>query len=204
MPRKKQQTKYLSDSTFTFGDTAIVMFRTAYLNYEFVMHLNTTYNLNLSRVIDIEMSDGSHPCFCFYSEKRRLAFVMLEKPATGTPDKSFVYYDKMLLIRGRDAFDMQQYIFETTQNTLAEPDQLNMLEHRRWVLYNKFSQNIFDTDTFSFNKGREVYTSLFDGDFEDMPKPLTAYIKVLKKFLTETFETLEYMLCMDDIYSSIE
>lgn len=196
MPRKKP-TQFLPDATFTFEDTAVLMFRTSYINYQFVMGLNKAYQLQLSRVDDLDLNGVPYPCFSWGDEYGHLAYVVIERSATNPTDRIFDFYDKMLLVRGFRSWEIQDNIFRDINEGMAEPPSSELLEHRRWVLANSFKQGIFGVDTFGFSRRKGNSTSLYSGPAESMPKPTATYLNRLHKYLETTFDTLQWHLCED-------
>lgn len=196
MPRKKP-TQFLPDATFTFEDTAVLMFRTSYLNYQFVMGLNKAYGLELSRVNDMELNETAYPCYSFNDDYGHLAYVMIERSGAGVSDRIFDYYDKMLLVRGFCCWEIQKRVYSDIVEGVPEPPASDLLEHRRWLLSNGFRQGIFGVDTFGFSRRRGNTTSLYTGPAETMPKPTATYLNRLHKFLEATFDTLQWHLCED-------
>lgn len=196
MPRKKSS-QFLPDATFSFEDTAVLMFRTSYLNYQFVMGLNKTYQLQLSRVDDLDLNDIPYPCFSYNDEYGHLAYVVIERSASYPGDRIFEYYDKMLLVRGFRSWEIQNHIFLDINEGKVEPPSSELLEHRRWVLANSFKKDIFGVDTFGFSRRRGTNTSLHTGPAENMPKPTATYLNRLHKYLETTFDTLQWHLCED-------
>lgn len=218
MATKKKNTTFLPDARFSLADTAVLMFRTSFVNYEFVMHLNESFGLKLARVRvecynpdnwgvqteDLCLVDGIHPLYSYYQESSRMAFVLIDKPLMQKGYNYFNFYDKMLLIKGRDAWKMMETIYAASVANAVEPEPQNLLDYRRWVLCNQMSTGIFSTDTFDFRKSTVPATSLFDGDAAKMPKSVATYLKNLKAFLVDTFKTLETYICEEDSDTSFE
>jgi len=196
MTRKKPKL-FLPDATFTFEDTAVLLFRTSYMNYQFIMEINKAYGLEMARVDDIELDGVLYPCFSYNNEYARMAYVMIEKSASGPSNRIFDYYAKMLLMRGPQAWTFQQQVYDNMTEGLPEPDSSDLLEHRRWLLANSFKQGIFVVDTFGFRRRQGDTTSLYTGPAEAMPKATATFLNRLRKFLDGTFETLQWHLCDD-------
>ncbi len=197
MPRKKQ-TQFLPDATFTFEDTAVLMLRTSYVNYRFVMEFNKVHEMEMARVEDIVLNDVEYPCFSYNDEYSRMAYVMIERSSTGSSDRIFDYYDKLLLVRGRDSWEFQQKMLSNIVDGTQEPNPADLLEHRQWVLTNSFNQGIFGIDSFGFRR-RGTTTSLYTGPEEAMPKATATFLNKLHKFLEATFNTLQWHLCEDEL-----
>ena len=194
---KKRGMPFLPDAIFTFDDTAAVMFRTSYLNHEFVSALNAAYKLRMSRVGDIELEEGDHPCYSYYDELSRLAYVVVGRPSGVDGTGCFDYYDKLLLVRGRDAWDFQQRLYEDLLGSRPEPAINEPLERQHWEMLNQLNEGVFGLDTFGFGR-RGTSTSLYGGPAERMPRATAAYLKRLQSFLTVLFDTLQWHLCNEE------
>lgn len=197
---KQKKSQFLPEATFTFDDTAIVMLRTNFLNFEFVKALNEACGLQLSRVWDLEVDGANHPCFSHYDEHTRLAYVVLECPpdhsATKEKGDVFEYYDKMLLIRGRDAWDFQTSFHDIVSHPRPEPEQ--PLSHDIWENENNLREGIFVADTFCFSTRRGFSTSLYQGPRDSIPRVITTYSNKLNAFLDKTFNKLQWHLCDEE------
>lgn len=192
MPRNKPS-QFLPDPSFGFDETAVVLLRTTWDNYQFVSELNTVYNIELSRVGELPVGEAEYPCFSYYDDYRRQAYVVLERAPQGKSDASFDYYEKMLLVRGRDAWIFQQRLFcDLTENT-PEPDPTDWLAHDYWVKVSRLKSGVFGIDTFGFSR-KGTTTSLYNGDPEAMPRSVKSFLKKLQNFLKDAFEELQYFL----------
>lgn len=194
---KKRGRPFLPDAIFTFNDTAAVMFRTTYLNHEFVSALNAAYRLRLSRVADIELKGGDHPCYSYYDEHARLAYVVIGRPVSEDNTGCFGYYDKLLLVRGRDAWDFQQRIYSDLTEPRPEPSTDEPLDRQHWEMLNQLNEGAFVLDTFCFGQQGAV-TSMYSGPIEDMPHKTAVFIKNLQSFLTSLFDNLQWHLCNEE------
>lgn len=197
MARINSKTTYLPNPVFTYRDTAIVLLRTSFIHYEMAMQLNDAHKLRLARVPDLRLSDGDHPCFSYNDSSARLAYVLLDIPTNKQRNKCFEFYDKMLLIRGRDSWEFQAKLYQAATSAHPEPEAAKMLAHRRWVLENMLNNGIFTIDTFDF-RADAAKTSLHAGDPATMPKSVATYLKELKKFTDELFSQLELTIGDED------
>ena len=118
--------QHLQDPVFKFEDTAIVLLQTDYLNYQFIYALNQACRLEMERIDDIELADGAHPCFLYFNEVSRLTYVVLDVPIPP--------YNMMLLIRGRDAWDIQESLYKSLTEEVREPDPTDIRDHLDWEL----------------------------------------------------------------------
>lgn len=195
---KKRRTPFLPDATFTFEDTAAVMLRTSFQNHQFVAAFNAAYRLRLSRVDDLRLENGDHPCYSHYDDLARLAYVVVARPAVATGPDSFDYYDKLLLIRGRDAWDFQQRFYADLTEPRPAPPLDEPLARQHWELLNQLNEGVFGLDTFGFSTRQGIATTLHIGPVEVMPRSTTAYLKRLQAFLSTLFETLQWHLCLEE------
>lgn len=195
---KSKKRPFLPDASFRFDETSILMFRTNMLNYEFVAALNQACELQLARVDDIPIESACYPCFSQYDSAARLAFVAIERSKQETCNPCMGYYDKMLLVNGRDAFEFQQRLYGSLAGDRPEPPAQNILEHMQWQNMNDLGDGIFAVDTFCFDERRGVSTSMYPGAPEAMPKNTQTYLAKLKKFISSTFENLEWHLCEEE------
>lgn len=193
----KAQPQHFTDPVFTLEDTVVLMFSTYCPNYRFVMELNKAYELEMARGEDLWVEGTEYPCFSYDDEYNHMAFVMIERSSKGVSNKVFDHYDKMLLVRGRDAWSFLQHLRNNWVNNLPEPNPANWLEHRQWVLANSFNQQIFCTESFAYRAPEGFATSLYNGPQGTMPKAIGAFGKCLKGFLEEVFKELQYHLCGD-------
>ena len=201
----------LENPSFSFYDTAILMLRTQYMSFELAMSLNGAYALRLSRYEEIHINGTPHPCLYYYDTSTWLTYVVIARPTQGA-DPIFNSYDKMLLIRGRDAWKAQQQIYDDVYNriygiahdSIREPDPGNLIEHGQWVQRNIMAKGIEHIDTFCFNPSKETSTTmrpqediqtLFPLETPTNPasdKAVGTYLKHLKSFLSDTFGSLYY------------
>ena len=174
--------QFIPDPIFSFDDTAIVMFNTNMMNHEFAAKLNDALQLKLTRIDDIPIEDAVYPCFSCYDDETRLAFVLIERSPFGDSDPTFGPYEKMLLIRGRDAWDIQKQLYDAFLNNISEPNSDDIYEHRMWNQLHYFTSGIFDL-----------------GAPDKMPARTETYIKNLKKYLTILFEQIQsYVVDFED------
>lgn len=191
--------QFIPDPIFSFDDTAIVMFNTNMMNHEFAAKLNDALQLKLTRIDDIPIEDAVYPCFSCYDDETRLAFVLIERSPFGDSDPTFGPYEKMLLIRGRDAWDIQKQLYDAFLNNISEPNSDDIYEHRMWNQLHYFTSGIFDMATIRFNSPNGPETSLYQGVPDKMPARTETYIKNLKKYLTILFEQIQsYVVDFED------
>ena len=212
MPTKKT---LLPDPIFTLRNTAVTMMRTQYLSFELAMAFNNAYGLKLTRLDDIIINSLPHPCFIYYDEHTWLTYVVLAKPTHPDADTSFDNYDKMLLIRGRDAKAMQQRIYDDIHSrqygialgSAVEPDPNDLLKHDQWHHCNILADSVQLIDTFLFGPNDSVTSTLRLTPAEPTLFPLEApaassgenkainnYHKQLGSFLENVFYALQGQL----------
>ena len=175
--------QFIPDPIFSFDDTK----------------LNDALQLKLTRIDDIPIEDAVYPCFSCYDDETRLAFVLIERSPFGDSDPTFGPYEKMLLIRGRDAWDIQKQLYDAFLNNISEPNSDDIYEHRMWNQLHYFTGGIFDMATIRFNSPNGPETSLYQGAPDKMPARTETYIKNLKKYLTILFEQIQsYVVDFED------
>ena len=194
--------RYLDNPLFSFKETAIVMFNTQLTNCEFATALNQAYRLSLTRIDDLVVGITSYPCFIFHHNDLHLSYVLLEHPADAPASAPFDYYEKMLLIRGIDAWAFQQKIYEDLSIQQPEPPSDELLLHHNWVLANQLREGVFETATFNLSgNNRSPVTSLHLGPDDTMPKRLHTYLDKLQLFLKEVFTLFECHLSNPEEYT---
>lgn len=204
MARKKSTTNTI-DPEFSFEDTAIVMFKTSYLNYQMAMHLNDTFGLGLARTQkDLLFQGHYHAYYCYYDERYYRSYVLIDSGEDNSNSKLFDYYDKILLIRGFDAWEEQKMILEATKFTYQEPQDYEIHAHRQWALCNKLRDGIFDVDSFGFSTTRGKQTSLHPNIELPMIRKMAIYMSDMEKNIRELFSDLEEALNFDDVDESMD
>ncbi len=191
--------RYFDDPEFKFDNTAIVLLNTSFANYEFVAALNQAYNLSLTRIDDLVLDVTSYPCFIYQDSVAWLYFVMLERSSFTPANAVFEYYDKMLLIRGRDAKYFQQRLYDDLTLPRPEPPTDELQLHHRWELLNMLCEGVFEPVTFNLKDSLGLtQTSLYSGPDGAMPRRLQTFISQLRQFLTDAFATFEWHLSNPD------
>ena len=213
---KKKQVPKLPDPVFTFDDTAIVMLQTRGPAYQLAIQLNEAYNLQLARIDDIEIDYTPFPCFFFHDEPAWLAYILIAR--TGDIP-AFADYDKIPLIRGRDAWRFQQTIYDDIHSRrygmalgpATEPDASDLLEHYHWEQLNQLSDTIHDIDIFGFSRRRPIVSTMrLTNDAPTLfpveesaaraseQRAIAAYHKLLQSFLTQFFDALHSHLAVEE------
>jgi len=182
--------QHLQDSVFKFEDTAIVLIQTDYLNYQFIYALNKAYRLGMERIDDIELADGAHPCFLYFSEVARLTYVVIDVPIPP--------YNMMFLIRGRDSWTFQETFYKNFTEGIPKPDPTDIRDCLDWELLGELNSNIFSVDTFCFSPTRGQSSSLVFSTNPSALRTRQTFLHRLRQFTGEVFETLEWHLCEDD------
>lgn len=202
----KKSPLIIPDPVFTYDDTAILLFRTHCMHYELAIALNEAYGLSLSRTDDIPLHEVNYPCFVYYDNPSHMAYVMIDSLVEGQADKVFKFYDKLLLVRGIDAWDIQQQFYNDLTSPSAPLSRPNggapsyespaKVQHRRML--DRLSGLVFEPATFCFSDSRGIATSLYGGPVEAMPRATQAYMKSLRRFLDIAFDGLQWHLYDDD------
>ena len=215
---KKKSPPVLSDPAFSFEDTAIVMLSTNDHPFQLAISLNESYGLQLARIDDLTIGDLPHPCFFFHNEEARLVYLLIARPQLEA-DPAFAEYDKMLLIRGREAWKVQQEIYDDIRNrrygtavgSAIEPDASDLLEHSHWEQCNLLAESIQNFDIFGFSSRKGLVSTLRLSDDAPTLFPVDAssttttenraiarYHKTLQEYLEQTFESLQVHLCEEE------
>ena len=186
--------RYFDDPVFTLDGTAVVMLKTSFLNHEAAISLNEAYGLALTRIDDLDLDDGHYPVYIYHNAAGRLSFIMLAAPLDATTNPCFSYYDKLLFIRGRDARQFQQRLYDDLTMPQPEPTAGDPLLHNRWEMLTLLSQGVFEPATVNFTPSGIPVTSLYNGPADKMPQKLQRQMRQLKKFLTELYAAFEWHL----------
>ena len=213
---KKKTPPVLRDSDFSFDDTATVMLSTHDHLFQLALFLNEAYLLQLARIEDLFIGDLPHPCFFYYNEEARLVYILIARPLQPEADPAFTDYNTMLLIRGREAWKVQQEIYDDVRNrrygtaigSAIEPDKTDLLEHKHWEKCNLLADSIQNIDIFGFGSLKGLVSTLRLTD--DAPtlfpvdpasttsnenRAIARYHKTLQNFLDQTFLALQVHLC---------
>lgn len=191
--RRKSTNKI--EPVFSLEDTAIVMFKTNYQNYEMAMHLNDTFGLHLARMRkDLKHIDGPHAYYSYYDSYRRLTYLLIDCAQSPTQHSVFSYYDKMLLIRGFDNWNTQDQILQKTKFGMPEPEPHQLCEYRHWKMCQEMRTRIFDANSFCFSQNRGLSSSIFPNN--DLPKhrKVVLFLDTMQAYLKELFVELEYAI----------
>ena len=141
------------------------------------MALNQAYQLHLLRIDDCPVADTNYPCFIYHDRNTLLSFVMLDRPMQLIDDPVFRHYDKMLIVRGRDARQFLQQLYDDTSTRLPEPPADEPLRHNHWLALRQLGGTVIDSATFFFQPtGAPLATSLHPDTALPMPKQLVAYL----------------------------
>lgn len=191
--------RYFDDPVFEPAKCAVAMLNTTYVNFEFAMALNNAYQLRLLRIDDCPVADSQYPCFIHYDRATLLSFVMLDRPAAQTMDPLFDIYDKMLIVRGRDARTFINQLYDDVTTRLPEPPADELLQHNRWQALCQLGSGIIDAATFIPQpNGHPIATSLHPDASQPMPRRLTTYLGRMQQFLLLAFQTFEWHLSNPD------
>lgn len=186
--------RYFDNPVFNLHDTAVVLFKTSFMNHEAAISLNEAYHLNLTRIDDLTLDGKTYPVYIYHSTASRMSFIMLAEPSSGISNPCFSYYDKMLFIRGRDARQLQRKIYDDLSTPRTEPPASELLNHSHWELLNLLNQGIFEPATLTFLPNGTPVTSLYSGPEDKMPRKLRTQIKQLKEFFTDLYSAFEWHL----------
>ena len=182
-----------ADPEFTTADTAVMMFATQYPNYEFILELNDAYGMQLSRVDNITVDESSHPCYCYSDELARLDFVIIYQPEGEGKCPCFTYYDKMLLVRGRDRMEFLQQMYHDLHISSHTASQTGLSQYPCRERLHRLTDNVFDLDYFDLGGGASSLRSVEDRT----STKATTLLRQLKTFLNVAFKGLPLVISAD-------
>lgn len=131
---------HISELSLTFTKTAFLLWETHGSSYDLANCLNKLYRLDLQRQDDLKMGEKSYPFFFHYDPPRGLLFVMIDVSG----DKRLLQkYDKILIVNGRDAFDLQKQIYSEYAEHLFRPQENNLQEIRRYEMLQEAKEEVY-------------------------------------------------------------
>ncbi len=99
----------LLELSFEVHNTAIVLIKNDIESYCFVHYINNTVGLQLARDADFNFWNEStneklnYPIYVYFDEENDLLYIVIQiRKNTNTIDKTLDFYDKIMLINGRD------------------------------------------------------------------------------------------------------
>lgn len=184
----------LPDPIFTFDNTSVSMIRSDLENYQFVMDFNDAFRVQLARIKNLIVEEREYPCYCYYDEIARLAYVIVDIAQQLDANASLQSYNKILLLQGHRVWERQKSIYSLWETPPSEPEPSDYYDHQRWKSVCQFVDGIYNIDTFSFKSTEPYSTSLHRDPTTKMPKTVSNYIKQLHAFLTPAFDELSFLL----------
>lgn len=178
------------DPTFTTENTRVIMFQTDYENYEFVMALNDAFGLGLTRMGTMEIGNCICPYFYYFDEVTRLTYMTFDADHGTKKDNAFSLYDKMLLIRGRDAKAKQQLMYKEVVGSPIRHDENDIMQHSHCEKVETLHQGIISMDCFSFSPKLGCSTTLCNGWLDTMPKGTASCVRSIQTFTNKIFKKL--------------
>ena len=197
MAKKTVKTLAL-EPDINFDDTTITMFKTDMLNYKYIIALNNAYNLNMAREDNLIIETVEYPCFRFCDDNEHLEYTMIERSGTSRNNIIFDYYDKMLLIKGRDAHIQQKRIFTDISTPKPEPQSTDLLAHKEWEMVENLRAGIFDIDTFDFGAHRTT-SSILPNSEQQIPSKIATILNKYKDFITLIFKEIDKIPSEEDL-----
>lgn len=195
----RRKTTNKIEPVFSLEDTAIVMFKTDYQNYEMAMHLNDALGLHLARMRkDLKHVDGTHAYYSYYDAYHRLTYLLIDCAQGMEQHTVFSFYDKMLLIRGFENWDVQQQIVQQVKFGMPEPEQHQLCEYRRWMMNQQMRARIFDADSFCFAPNRGTTSSMCPDSNLTKHRKVVLFIDAMRVYLKDLFLELEYAIDTND------
>lgn len=194
--KRKRQIPYLPDPLFSFENTCVAMLKTSYINFELVMAMNRAYKLDLAHgVNNMEIEGKTYPYFKYEDEDKMLTYILIDKPYMVQKDRVFDYYDKLLLVRGRDAWDFMKILFQHLTSLMPKPDEYDLLGTELLNNVNWLKEGIFDINIYRFSSTDQVETTAGIGETSRHSARIPSYVSFLKQFLEEGFVGLMSVLC---------
>ena len=140
---KHKFTLDISEAEVSFADTAFSFWQTAMINFEFAHSLNRIYNLDLERRSDMKFFglDIDWPYYSYFDDESKLRYDLIDKPFNvGKLNPMFDTTDKILIVTGRDAWDM-------TRRMASDSEQRNS----DIPVLARFAADVFTVETFDFD-----------------------------------------------------
>jgi len=188
---------YAIDPEFTKNETALLLLNTNYLNFEFILLLNKLYHLNLIRVDDVTVDDTAFGCYSFYDTKQELHWVMIDRPLSDPTHPVFANNEKMLLINGRDCWDMQEEIYQAVYGYWRKPQETEYLEMKRYELIQEFKDGIFSIEKVCLSPYKGVSLSSYPGPIEAQKPAIRRFMKHLQDYTDKLFEAIHWHLMIE-------
>lgn len=173
-------------------DSAVLTWNTSYDAGSFVFALNRLYNFKFERDKDLNVNlIGRHitcPCFTYTDSARQLFFVLIVNPKfAGGFGGQANYFDFILIINGRDAWDIQSSIFSDFTAPLPDPDPFDWDSIPRNDTLLRLRNQIIQTDYFDFRDPDNPNSSIYN----NFP---TQTANKISKYFTEISDTLMTIL----------
>lgn len=178
------------DPTFTTENTSVMLFRTNFQNYEFVMALNDAFGLRLTRIGRQTVAEYRYPYFFYFDEVTKLTYLTFDADHKLRKNDVFSQYDKMLVIRGRDAWKKVLRIYDEIMDPSMTHDEEDMFQQIHYENVEALRKGIFIIDGFSFSRKQGPMTTLNHGQSGSIPKSATTRMNSIKRF---TLEVLNYL-----------
>lgn len=197
---RKRKNVLLDNASFRFEDSRIMTINTQLHDHQLIESLNRIYDIGMTCVQSIDLYFDQSillPCFCYYNEMRRLTCVMVSQPINGVIPKVFDTYNKMLIVRGRDAERFLENIHDQLSDGIPEPDPTDILAHDNWNLITQLSKEIFESHLFSFDPRTGIKTTMFNISGDKMPDRAKKMLNDMKAFIGQLFEIFEWHLSAD-------
>ena len=157
----------LKEREYKIENTAMIVVNSSLLDFEFAAAVNDIYGLSFSRVRDLPIFGAFQcPFFTFYDEMRHLLYMLLENNRFNPIDPMLQTYDKILLINGRDSFDVQRQIYadlsaSSESLTLGDATSVSAFELcRKRNFISDLCSNIIDMDYWDYSNPKQPKSSL--------------------------------------------
>lgn len=208
------------EPTFTFSNTVVLMMQTGLLGFETALALNDAYGLELTRnendvTLDFHDANGleltrkendetpssvAYSLHYYNNEATKLKYILIDCPKEQRFKGAFARYDKMLIIQGRDGWQiLQKMYYEITHPWMIKKGG-DMRDENHFDIVNKLKNGVTVIDYFSFDEIKGEENSLPKNEQGRISKFYKDYIKNLKSFLLKLYRELTLLIVDDEDY----
>ncbi|MBP5327810.1 MAG: hypothetical protein J6Y98_07870 [Bacteroidales bacterium] len=179
-----------------FETTAILSWSTHYPAFTFAFYLNQLYNTQLERQDDIflEQKEGQMKCIVYFGKDtiKHIAYILVDNSDNMMSPKKDKIFDKTLLIKGPDAFEIAQNIYDDL-NAMAPTDVYldNSETMRRLFL----DSGILESALFDFSKPDDPKSTYFsDTQNEKTLRKRQKFMKEQRIFFSDILLAVDSLL----------
>lgn len=186
-----------TEPVFTNMNTTVMMLQTEMENYQLAMALNDAFGLKLMRRDSLVIEGENFPYFTYSDDERMLTYLIINGTEGMRTNEVFAQYDKMLLIRGRDAKTAMNKIHFEMQNVMVSmPLDINihdMLEYTHYRYVEALTIHLRKIECFSFSS-KQSQTKAKVSANESQKKN---YETILYEFMLKVFDELNSLAYED-------